>query len=312
MKLYLAPMEGVVDWVMRDVLTQIGGIDHCITEFIRVTDRVLPARIFYEFCPELKTESKTRGGTPVAIQFLGGQAQPLLQNALKAIELGAKHIDLNFGCPAKLVNRHDGGAALLQHPDRIYDIVSTLRKGIPTDIPVTAKIRLGFDKPEMCLLNAEAVASAGADHLTVHCRTKTDMYKPPAYWEWIPRIKEKINIPVIANGDIWTKEDFQKCKAVTNCDQFMIGRGAIQNPFIFLEIKQSLEQKAWKEKKQFLPTFFESSTGFKSEYFAQARTKQWLLQLSKSNPEAVEVFNELKVITQPKVFKEKLDHLCLL
>src|SRR5690606_8342958 len=126
-KLHLAPMEGVVDWVMRDFLTQIGGIDHCVTEFIRIIDQVYPDHVFYKYCPELKTDSKTLAGTPVFVQLLGGQPMPLAENAVKAVSLGAAGIDLNFGCPAKTVNRHDGGATLLQFPNRIYDIIKTVR-----------------------------------------------------------------------------------------------------------------------------------------------------------------------------------------
>src|SRR4051812_22104705 len=119
MKLYLAPMEGVVDWVMRDFLTEIGGIDHCVTEFIRVVNAVYPDHVFYRYCPELKTNSKTRSGVPVFVQLLGGQAEPMALNAKKAVELGALGIDINFGCPAKTVNKNDGGATLLKSCDRI-------------------------------------------------------------------------------------------------------------------------------------------------------------------------------------------------
>jgi tRNA-dihydrouridine synthase C len=214
LKLFLAPMEGVTDFVMRDLLTQVGGIDQCVTEFLRVTDTLYPEAVFYKNCPELKTNSRTRAGTPVFVQLLGGQAEPLAQNAVRAAELGALGVDLNFGCPAKTVNRHDGGATLLKSSHRIFDIVSTVRKAVPSHIPVTAKIRLGFDSPEPCIENALAAEAAGAAWLTVHCRTKTDGYKPPAYWEWIPKIKEKAKIKIIANGEIWNSDDFNKCKSV--------------------------------------------------------------------------------------------------
>lgn len=134
-------------------------------------------------------------------RLLGGQAEPLAWNAQKAVELGALGIDLNFGCPAKTVNRHDGGASLLKSADRIFNIIKTVRSHVP-QIPVTAKIRLGYDDPTQCLENAVAATEAGATWLTVHCRTKTDGYKPPAYWEWIPKIQQVTKIKIIANGDI--------------------------------------------------------------------------------------------------------------
>ncbi|MGZ3772671.1 MAG: tRNA dihydrouridine synthase [Pseudobdellovibrionaceae bacterium] len=318
MKLYLAPMEGVVDWVMRDTLTRIGGIDQCVTEFLRVTDRLHPETVFYKNCPELKTGSRTRWGTPVFVQLLGGQAEPLALNAQKAVELGALGVDLNFGCPAKTVNRHDGGASLLKSCDRIFTIVDTVRKAVRPEVPVTAKIRLGFDDPNNCLEIAQAVEAANASWLTVHCRTKTDGYKPPAYWEWIPKIKEQTKLKIIANGEIWNTSDFQRCVEVTQCADYMIGRGVLSNPFIFQQIKQHLNQSTygssegygWEKIKTLLVPFFEASTVFINDDFAVSRTKQWLKALSLKNPEAQDVFDELKILKKPEEFKLSLERIC--
>lgn len=317
MKLFLAPMEGVVDWVMRDMLTQIGGIDQCVTEFIRITNQVYPDHVFYKYCPELKTNSKTRAGVPVAVQLLGGQAEPLALNALRAVELGALGIDLNFGCPAKTVNRHDGGATLLKSCDRIFDIVSVVRKLIPRHIPVSAKIRLGFEDRSSCIEIAQAVEAAEASYLTVHCRSKTDGYKPPAYWEWIPKIKEKCKINIIANGEIWTVEDYLRCREVTGCNDFMIGRGVLSNPYLFQQIrneafqqiqKDSLES-TWSQTQKLLPQFYEASVYYKNGDFAVARTKQWLKALSLKDLEAKTFFDEIKVLTRPEQFESKLSQL---
>src|SRR5688572_11856267 len=105
-------MEGVVDAVIRDIFTQIGGVDLCVTEFIRITDRIVPDADLKKYAPELFNDRKrqTNTGIPVLVQFLGGQPEPIAESALKAHSLGAAGIDLNFGCPAKTVNRHDGGA----------------------------------------------------------------------------------------------------------------------------------------------------------------------------------------------------------
>ncbi|MFM6929498.1 MAG: tRNA dihydrouridine synthase [Bdellovibrio sp.] len=311
MKLFLAPMEGVVDWVMRDTLTRIGGIDQCVTEFLRVTDRLHPESVFYKNCPELKTGSRTRWGTPVFVQLLGGQAEPLALNAQRAVKLGALGVDLNFGCPAKTVNRHDGGASLLKSCDRVFTIVDTVRKAVPADVPVTAKIRLGFDDPSKCFEIAKAVEEANATWLTIHCRTKTDGYKPPAYWEWIPQIKERSKIKIIANGEIWNVNDFNRCVEVTGCDDYMIGRGVMSNPFIFNQIKQSLNQQpveemTWQRAKPLLPQFFAASTEYINDYFAVSRTKQWLKALSLKNAEAKAVFDEIKILKKPTEFHELL------
>lgn len=304
-------MEGVTDWVMRDLLTEVGGIDQCVTEFLRVTDTLYPESVFYKNCPELHTESKTRSGTPVFIQLLGGQATPLADNACRAAELGAKGIDLNFGCPAKTVNRHDGGASLLQYTDRIYKIVHTVRSAVPSTIPVTAKIRLGFDDPSACLENAQAVEAAGATWLTVHCRTKTDGYKPPAYWEWIPRIKQVVRLPIVTNGEIWNLQDFNDCHTIANTNAYMIGRGALKNPFLFKEIKQAeayAKTPAYNlQIRQLLPQFYKASFTHRHADFAVTRTKQWLKQLAPTHSEFEQLFNELKVINDPVLFQSQLE-----
>ncbi len=322
-KLFLAPMEGVTDWVMRDLLTSLNptsppAIDQCVTEFLRVTETVFPDSVFYKNCPELLTNSKTRSGTPVFIQLLGGQAEPLALNAQKAIGLGALGIDLNFGCPAKTVNRHDGGASLLKCTDRIFNIVKTVRNTVPKHIPVTVKIRLGFDHPAQCIDNAIAITEAGASWLTVHCRTKTDGYRPPAYWEWIPKIQETTKIKLVTNGEIWTADDFKKCRSITNCTDFMIGRGALRNPYLFQQIKQLSENKinTTAEMKQthvdslnLIPGFYKACTIFKSESFAIARCKQWLNQLGQASEPAKEIFDRLKIIENPIEFESALKQL---
>jgi len=309
-------MEGVTDWAMRDLLTSLGGIDQCTTEFLRVTDHLHADAVFYKNCPELLTNSKTRCGVPVFIQLLGGKVDPLVANALRAHELGALGIDLNFGCPAKTVNRHDGGASLLQFTDRLYNIVKAVRDQIPKSTPVTAKIRLGFTDPSSCLANAQAIEAAGADWLTVHCRTKTDGYKPPAYWEWIAKIKEVTKIKIVTNGEIWNLNDFKNCASIADTGNYMIGRGALRDPFLFKKIKDSSlvidgpQKSAYHDIKKLLPQFFEASTAYVSAPFAVARTKNWLKQLSHDSAEFSEKFSghfeKLKVITQPAEFKEKL------
>lgn len=310
--LFLAPMEGVTDWAMRDLLTSVGGIDQCVTEFLRITDTLMPASVFERNCPELKTGSRTRSGVPVFIQLLGGQAEPLAANALRAVEIGALGIDLNFGCPAPTVNRHDGGATLLKSTSRIYHIVKTVRSAVPPRVPVTAKIRLGFDDPGACLENARAIEEAGATWLTVHCRTKTNGYKPPAYWEWISRIKEVTRIPLVTNGEIWNLDDYSACHRTAQTKSYMIGRGALRDPFIFKKIKENqarpfiLQRTAFTSVRELVPRFYESSVDYASEAFAVARTKGWLKQLSLSEPGFAAIFEEVKLLTKPPEFKKTL------
>src|SRR3569623_1892971 len=218
MQLALAPMEGLVDEILRDVLTRVGGIDWCVTEFIRVNDRLLPEHYFHRLAPELKEGAKTRAGTSMRVQLLGSDPVCLADNAARACALGAPVIDLNFGCPAKTVNKSRGGAVLLREPDLLHDIVYQVRRTVPADIPVTAKMRIGFEDTAPALDCARALADGGAAQLVVHARTKLDGYQPPAYWEWIAHIDEAVTIPVVANGEIWSVEDWQRCRGISGID----------------------------------------------------------------------------------------------
>jgi tRNA-dihydrouridine synthase C len=144
MKLLLAPMEGLIDHSLRDVLTRAGGVDRCVSEFIRVTDQLLPARVFLRLMPELAHGSRTAAGTPVRAQLLGSDAACLADNAATLAALGAEGIDLNFGCPAPTVNRHRGGAVLLDEPDLVHAIVAAVRRAVPASLPVRRRCAWGI------------------------------------------------------------------------------------------------------------------------------------------------------------------------
>lgn len=312
-------MDGVTDYIMRDLLTKIGGIDYCVSEFLRVTDSVFSDKVFFEHCPELKTNSVTTSGVPVFLQLLGNNPEFLARNAQRAADLGAVGIDLNFGCPAKTVNKHNGGSVLLKNPEILFNITKAVRMAVPKDIPVSAKIRLGYEDASQCLENVKALEEAGTNWITVHCRTKVDGYKPPAYWEWIPKIKEVTSLPIVANGEINSVADFVKCQQVTSCSQFMIGRASLADPFIFLKIKNSFLQTeglvtniiyTWSDVANKLLPYFLISENSVHGSFAVARTKQWLKYLTKTNCEANLLFEKIKIIDHPGDFKSCLeDHL---
>ena len=239
----LAPMEGVTDASMREFLTRTGYFDYCVSEFVRVSANPLGIKPFLKNAPELKNKGLTSSGIPVQIQLLGGHAERLAESALNAIEAGAKGIDLNFGCPAPTVNRHDGGATLLLYPDRIESIVRTLRDAIPSQFPVSAKMRLGFQDPNAIYENARRAEQGGASWITIHGRTKTQGYIPPAYWKPIGEVKRALSIPVVANGEIWSLADFKRCQEETGSIHFMIGRGALAVPNLAREIRLALGLK---------------------------------------------------------------------
>ena len=237
----LAPMEGVLDPLMRKIITQKAQIDFCSTEFVRVTDKLLPQHVFYRYAPELSNKSRTESGAPVLVQLLGGKPDWMAKNAERAFELGAHGIDINFGCPAKTVNRHDGGAALLKEPQRLFDVVSTIKKQVGVDKHVSAKVRLGFSDKSLVLDIAKACSEAQASWITIHARTKEESYRPPAHWNFIRKMKEVSSIPVFANGDLWDLEAYKRCQVESSCDDVMIGRGLMRNPFLAQEIKENQE-----------------------------------------------------------------------
>ncbi len=145
MRVLLAPMEGVLDSLVRELLTEVNDYDLCITEFLRVVDQCLPVKSFYRLCPELHHASRTPSGTLVRVQLLGQYPQWLAENAARAVELGSYGVDLNCGCPSKLVNGSGGGATLLKDPELIYQGAKAMREAVPAHLPVTVKIRLGWD-----------------------------------------------------------------------------------------------------------------------------------------------------------------------
>lgn len=291
MKLILAPMEGLTDPPMRRLLTQVGSYDWCVTEFIRITDQLLPAHVIHGYCPELHNGCKTDSGTPVHVQLLGNDPIALADNAAFCAELGAPAIDLNFGCPAKTVNRHRGGAVLLQEPDVIHDIIAAVRKAVPAHIPVSAKMRLGYMDDSQSLDNARAIEAAGAAWLTVHARTKVDGYKPPAYWEKLPAVREAIKIPLIANGEIWTVENAARCREVSGCVDLMLGRGAVTRPDLVNRIR-GMDGIDWLSLVALQIEFLDSPT--KTDAGLVGRYKQWLGMLTQGYVEAEALWAILK------------------
>jgi tRNA-dihydrouridine synthase C len=230
--LVLAPMEGVTDAPMRALLSEVGGFAFCVADFLRVSHNVPGTRAVRTHVPELDNGCRTPAGLPVQVQLLGGDPDRMAAAALTAVRAGARAIDLNFGCPAPLVNRHDGGATLLKDPCRLRAIVRAVRDALPAEVPVSAKLRLGWDDAEAIHVNAERAVEGGASWLTVHGRTKEQGYRPPASWGPIGRVRARLGVPVVANGDIRSVEDLRRCRDETGCEHFMLGRGALADPWL--------------------------------------------------------------------------------
>lgn len=295
----LAPMEGLVDEILRDVLTHVGAIDWCVTEFIRVSERLLPLSTFEKLAPELSRGACTAAGTPLRVQLLGSDPVCLGDNAAFASTLGAPVIDLNFGCPAKTVNRSRGGAVLLKEPELLYQILCEVRRSTPAHIPVTAKMRLGFDSPDGALECAQALAAGGAAQIVVHARTKADGYKPPAHWEWVARVQEVVKVPVFANGEVWDLADWRRCREISGVEDIMLGRGLVSRPDLAVQIAAAragleVEPMTWMQLQPMLREFWRQVRVKMTGRCATGRLKQWLAMLSRNYPEAMLLFQEVR------------------
>jgi tRNA-dihydrouridine synthase C len=292
-RLFLAPMEGLADYVLRDVLTSAGAFDGCVSEFIRITGSLLPTRVYEREAPEILHASVTASGTPMVIQLLGSDPEWMARNAAYAATLSPYGIDLNFGCPAKVVNQHGGGAMLLANPPLLNRIVSAVRAAVPADIAVTAKMRLGVSDTSRAIECAQALAEGGAASLVVHARTRDDRYRPPAHWEWIARIDDAVEVPVIANGEVWTVADWERCRSVSGCADVMIGRGAVSDPFLAQRIRGLMDPcpsaDEWQQVLRSIVGYMHKLRSHGTLTHEHGRVKKWLSYLQRTWPQAAEL-----------------------
>ncbi|AIJ07107.1 MULTISPECIES: tRNA dihydrouridine(16) synthase DusC [Edwardsiella] len=294
-RVLLAPMEGVLDALVRELLSEVNDYDLCITEFVRVVDRLLPERVFYRLCPELHRRSQTLSGTPVRIQLLGQSPHWLAENALRAVTLGSPGVDFNCGCPSKAVNGSGGGATLLKDPALIYAGVQAMRQAIPAHLPLTVKVRLGWACDSQRFEIADAVQQGGATELVVHGRTKEDGYRADRInWAAIGEIRRRLRIPVIANGEIWDYASAQACLAQTGCDALMIGRGALNIPNLSRVIKENAPKMPWPQVVSLLRRYARLEKQGDTGLYHVARIKQWLSYLRKEYPQADVLFRQVR------------------
>jgi tRNA-dihydrouridine synthase C len=223
------------------------------------------------------------------------------ENAARAVELGSYGVDLNCGCPSKLVNGSGGGATLLKDPELIYQGAKAMRAAVPDHLPVTVKVRLGWDSDSRSFEIADAVQQAGATELAVHGRTKEDGYKAERInWAAIGEIRQRLTIPVIANGEIWDYQSAQDCLQTTGCDAVMLGRGALKRaePEPGGEIQRTAHALAagGAAAAKYVHLEKQGDTGL----YHVARIKQWLGYLRKEYDEATELFGEVRTLNNSK------------
>jgi tRNA-dihydrouridine synthase C len=300
-RLLLAPMEGLLDPRLRAVLTRAARYDWCVTEFVRVTQEVLPQRYFRRLAPELDAGSRTPGGVPVRVQLLGSDPGRMAANAARLLRLAPAGIDLNFGCPAPQVNRHRGGAVLLDEPEVLHAVSSAVGATIAGATPFSAKMRLGVRDKTRAIEAAQALAAGGVEALVVHARTRDERYQPPAHWAWVARIAEAVRVPVVANGEIWSVEDYLRCRAESGVADAMLGRGAVADPFLAERIRARLAGREprpiaddWPRVLPMLVEYWGQVRRDLTERHAPGRIKQWLNLLRRNFAEAEALFGALR------------------
>lgn len=235
MGVFLAPMAGVTDLPFR-ILAREYGADLGVSEMVSAQALVYKNQRTFGM---LKIDPRER---PVAIQLFGHDPEVMAKAAKIVWEMvKPEMIDLNFGCPTPKIVKNGDGSALMQNPALLASIADSVVKTVP--IPVTAKIRLGWDQNTInCVEISKRLEDSGVHWITVHGRTREQFYAGQADWSWIAKIKENVRIPVVGNGDVFSRLDAQNLFEQTNCDHVAIGRGAQGNPWIFTQIKAWLEE----------------------------------------------------------------------
>lgn len=230
---FLAPMAGIADRAFRELCVQHGAA-YAVSEMVSSKGLTMGDR--------KSAELLTLGNEhPAGVQIFGDDPEIMARAAVKCLEYSPEIIDINMGCPAPKVAMNGGGASLLKNPDLAYEITKAVVNAV--NIPVTVKIRKGWDDNSVNAVQmAELMEKAGAAAITVHGRTRTQMYSGKVDYDIIAAVKKAVSIPVIGNGDVVDEQSAAIMLEKTNCDALMIGRGALGNPWVFRRINAYLDE----------------------------------------------------------------------
>ena len=227
----LAPMEGVTNAAVREVLASYGPVGLVCTEFVRISGEKISR-------PYLERQVEKLPSVPLSVQVMGNDPELMAEAGAVVAHAGADVVDLNLGCPTNTAVRKGVGSALLTQPALLKALLTTMRRSVPGRL--SAKLRAGFDNTDDALTNARLVEDSGLDFIAIHPRRRVDHYRGSADWRIIERIRRELSIPVVGNGDIWYAQSALRMFEETNCDAVMLGRPALRNPWIFRQISELL------------------------------------------------------------------------
>ena len=305
----LAPMAGVGDRAMREISSEFGAV-------WTVGEMTSSKGLSYGSKKSAELLEINEAERPCAVQLFGSEPEVMAEAAKMALQYKPDAIDINFGCPVPKIAGNGGGSALMKDPELAGRIVRAVADAV--DIPVTVKFRAGWDNEHLNAVEFACICEAnGASALTVHGRTRTQMYAPPVNWDIIRQVKEAVSVPVIGNGDVVSPESAKALYEQTGCDLVMVGRGAMGNPWIFrriahyMETGELLPEPTPEERMAVLKKHIELLCKYKGEYTGMREARKHSSWYIKGMRGAAEFRRECGALETPEDLENLIDRVLL-